>query len=107
MQDKSSKLQTYLNSTDLSKVLERILHNLIFKHLCSILPISTRQYRFLSGRSIVSALLTLPNDVLDSLDKGQEITSVFFDLSKAFDSVHHAPLLRTLTRYPDLIQSLT
>ena len=73
----------------LSKVLERILHNLIFKHLCSMSPISTRQFGFLPGRSTVSALLTLSNDVLDSLDKGQEIISVFFDLSKAFDSVPH------------------
>ena len=80
----------------LSKVLERILHNLIFKHLCSISPISTRQFGFLPGRSTVSVLLTLSNDVLDSLDKGQEIISVFFDLSKAFDSVPHAPLLQKL-----------
>ena len=80
----------------LSKVLERILHNLIFKHLRSMSPISTRQFGFLPGRSTVSALLTLSNDVLDSLDKGQEIISVFFDLSKAFDSVPHAPLLQKL-----------
>ena len=60
-----------------------------------MLPISTCQFGFLPGRSTVSALLTLSN-VLDPLDKGQEIISVFFDLRKACDSVTHAPLLRKL-----------
>ena len=90
MQDKSSKLYRPISILSiLSKVPERLLHNLVFKHLCSMSPISTRQFGFLPGRSTVSALLTLmlSNDVLDSLDKGQEIISITFDPSKVFDLV--------------------
>ena len=39
--------------------------------------------------------------VLDSLDKGQEIISEFFDLSKAFDSVPRAPLV--LQKFQSLV----
>ena len=40
-----------------------------------------------------SALLSLTNGVFEALDSMKEVVTIFFDLSKAFDSVSHAQLL--------------
>ena len=80
----------------LSKVFERIIYTLVSKHLKVHSPISPYQFGFLSGKSTTSALLALSNGILQSLDQGVEVVSVFFDLSRAFDSVPHALLLQKL-----------
>ena len=80
----------------LSKVFERIIYTLVSKHLKVHSPISPYQFGFSSGKSTTSALLALSNGILQSLDQGVEVVSVFFDLSKAFDSVPHALLLQKL-----------
>ena len=50
----------------------------------------------MTGRSTSSALLTVTHDVLHSLDVGNEVCSIFFDLKKAFDSVPHQKLIDKL-----------
>ena len=39
-----------------------------------------------------TAILSLTYNCLESLDMGKKVCAVFFDLSKAFDSVLHGPL---------------
>ena len=75
----------------LSKVFERIIYTLLSKVYS---PISPYQFGFLSGKSTTSTLLALSNGILQSLDQGVKVVSVFFDLSKAFDSVPHTLLLQ-------------
>ena len=70
-----------------SKLLERHIHSLIFKHLLQNCPISPFQWGFMPRRSTTSALCTLVHDWLSQLDNGNEICSIFFDVRKAFDSV--------------------
>ena len=68
-------------------------------------PRST-QWGFCSGRSTVTALLSVTQDWF-TLESGKEIC---FDYQKAFDSVPHAPLLAKLTDLqfsPVLLQWLT
>ena len=48
------------------------------------------------GRSKVSALIRVVDDWQRALDQGNEVCTVFFDISKAFDTVPHLPLLGTL-----------
>ena len=48
------------------------------------------------SRSSVSALLRVIDDLSHALDHGYEMCMVFFDVSKAFDTVPHVPLLETL-----------
>ena len=50
----------------------------------------------MTGRSTSSALLTVTHDVLHSLDDGNEVCSIFFDLKKALDSVPHQNLIDKL-----------
>ena len=80
----------------LSKVLERHVHSLLMKHLCSINPISNSQFGFLKGRSTTGALVSAVDDWHTHLDNGLEVCVVFFDLKKAFDSVPHLSLLEKL-----------
>ena len=83
----------------LSKLLEKHLHDLLSHHLKIFSPLSEHQWGFTSGKSTTSALISYAHDINDcqeALDCGNELCSVFFDLSKAFDTVPHQPLLSKL-----------
>ena len=51
-----------------------------------------------AGKLTTTALLSIPHDCTQALDMGREASTaiVFFDISKAFDTVPHLPLLRML-----------
>jgi len=51
----------------------------------------------MSNRSTVSALIRVLDDWQSALDQGNEVCIVFFDVSKAFDTVPHLPLLQKLS----------
>ncbi len=80
----------------LSKVLERHFYLLISEHISDHSPLSTCQFSFQSGKSTISALLSVTQDWFRQLEKRQEIGAVFFDLKKAFDSVPHLSLVDKL-----------
>ena len=61
-----------------SKLLERHVHSLVFRHLLESHPISPFQWGFMPRRSTTSALCSLTHDWLRQLDDGSEICSVFF-----------------------------
>ena len=75
-----------------SKMLERHFHQYITKHLNEHHPLSNKQWGFQSRKSTVTALLSVTHDWFQTLEAGQEVRSIFFDLRKAFDSVPHRPL---------------
>ena len=81
----------------LSKLLETHIKNVLLDHfdLCS--PLSDMQWGFTSGKSTTGALLAVTDQWHRVLDSGREICTVFFDYSKAFDSVPHRPLLDKLS----------
>ena len=70
-----------------SKVFESIVNdhpNLFFKYI-----ITTRQYGFLSGRSVDSNLMVYVDYLSRALEKGVGMDAVYTDFSKAFDKVDH------------------
>ena len=71
----------------------RYIYSLIIDHLNVTKELSTTQWGFRSGRSTVTALLSVTQDWFAALESGKEICAIFFDYQKAFDSVPHAPLL--------------
>ena len=80
----------------LSKLLERHVYNLLSAHFLSFSPLSLCQCGFTSNRSTISALLSFTHDCHRALDNGNELCSIYFDLSKAFDTVPHIPLINKL-----------
>ena len=54
------------------------------------------QWGFRSGHSTSSALTTIIDDWLKSMELGKPVCSVFFDVRKAFDSVPHSILVNKL-----------
>ena len=68
----------------LSKVLERHFYLLISEHISDHSPLSTCQFGFQSGKSTISALLSVTQDWFRQLEKRQEIGAVFFDFKKSF-----------------------
>ena len=46
----------------------------------------------------MSALINVVHNCSQALDQGYEVCAVFFDISKAFDTVPHLPLLETMER---------
>ena len=80
----------------LSKLLEKHLPNLLSHHLKIFSPLSEHQWGFTSRKSTTSALISYAHNCQEALDCGNELCSVFFDLSKAFDTVPQQPLLSKL-----------
>ena len=79
-----------------SKIIEQHVKSLLETHLQNYAPISPHQWGFISSRSSISALLRVIDDLSHALDQSYEVCIVFFDISKAFDTVPHLPLLETL-----------
>jgi len=60
--------------------------------------LSDRQFGFRPGSSTQEAILFAMRDWHDTLEKRGSVVCVFFDLSKAFDSLPHSLVLASLTR---------
>ena len=80
-----------------SKLIERHTKEIVEQYLRVNAPISARQWEFMSNRSTVSALIKVVDDWQKALDQGYEVCVVFFDVSKAFDTVPHSLLLGKLS----------
>ena len=68
-----------------------------FRHVGKL--IAPEQHGFLPGRSCTSNLLDSMDVILDMIDDGLPVDMLFFDFSKAFDTVPHHRLLVKLENY--------
>ena len=82
-----------------SKNFEKIVYNLVFDFLSDNELLYDYQFGFRSKHSTQHALITLVDRVTKSLDRNNIVVSLFIDLKKAFDTVHHRILLRKLYAY--------
>jgi hypothetical protein len=81
-------------------ILGKVFEKLYYKRLVSFLDrnniISYTQYGFRKGRCTSDAINSFLEYIVKSLDNQMKTSSIFLDLSKAFDCVHHKSLLQIL-----------
>jgi hypothetical protein len=87
------------NLSVFSKILEKsfILKTTSFLRKNKI--IIPEQHGFLEGRSTITALFDFINKVYEQIDKSFLTSGMFFDISKAFDTVDHRVLLEKVERW--------
>ena len=83
----------------LSKVIEKTLHKRLVNFLENSKQLCANQSGFRAKKSTIDALVNTVEKIRKCLDDNKKITTVFFDLSKAFDTVDHKILLNKLENY--------
>lgn len=81
-----------------SKILERIVHNALLSHLLHNDMLPANQFGFRPSSSTQEAILSMTRDWHNTLEEGDSVGCVFFDLSKAFDTLPHNYVLESLIR---------
>uniref|UniRef100_A0A1B6KEM6 Reverse transcriptase domain-containing protein n=1 Tax=Graphocephala atropunctata TaxID=36148 RepID=A0A1B6KEM6_9HEMI len=79
-----------------SKIYEKIVLDRLLSYLEQNNLMTNQQHGFLKGRSTTTALIQLTEYIIDQLDNGHAVTSLFLDLSKAFDCLNHDQLLNKM-----------
>ena len=80
----------------LSKILETIIKNRMMIDLEEGKILIEEQHGFRSERSTTSNLIEFYNEVTKDIDNKHAVDILFFDLSKAFDTVPHTKLIEKL-----------
>ena len=85
--------------SNLSKLYERAMHTRIYDFLEQSNVFYKFQFGFRKKYSTNHALLSIVEEIRESLDKKSFACGVFIDLEKAFDTVNHNILLGKLEHY--------
>ena len=82
------------------KVMEKIVRENIVTFLTENNLFNPSQHGFMKGRSCLSALLSVYDELINNLSNCQPscIDMIYHDFAKAFDKVDHGVLLHKLTR---------
>lgn len=83
----------------LSKIFERAMLNRMVSFFEKHNIISKEQNGFQKNKSTTLAAYSLVKSVIESIDSKIPVVSVFFDMSRAFDSVNHDILLKKCNCY--------
>lgn len=94
-----SKYRPISSLTAFSKILEKVVYNRLSQHLYVNKIITPEQFGFRKNSNTETAIYTLTDNILKTLDERNHILGIFCDLSKAFDCVNHGILLDKLLYY--------
>ena len=81
------------------KIFERVLRNKLMDYLEQNKIINNNQHGFRKGHSCLSQLLSHTTFILDQMNQGNDVDTIYVDYSKAFDKVDHGILLKKLKLY--------
>ena len=82
-----------------AKLFEKCLLDQLNNYFVSNNLISPNQYGFKKNCSTNKAVLDIYNKLLDNMDKKLITCSIFLDLRKAYDTINHTILIKTLEKY--------
>ena len=77
----------------LSKIFGRIVFSRIYEYITEFSLLSDRQSGYRPGHNTQLQLTYLTDRLYDSLDKGQDFTTIYLDITRYFDKIWHAGLL--------------
>lgn len=80
-----------------SKILERAICTRLTDHLDRNDILAEQQYGFRTGRSTERAIFDTLSVIYDKLDRGESVAGLFFDLSRAFDTIDHRIMQQVLS----------
>ena len=78
------------------RIFERIIRDAVQRFLRDNFSLNLSQHGFMRGRSTLTTHLVYSNEISTALDHGLCVDCVYFDFSKAFDSVRHDYLIQKL-----------
>src|SRR5664279_3672539 len=81
------------------KLMEKLIRNVLLRHMIENELLSNYQHGFVQGRSCMTQLLQVLDKWTDILDGGGSVDVIYLDLAKAFDTVPHQRLLGKLSSY--------
>ena len=81
------------------KLMEKLVRDRIICHLVENGLLSPKQFGFVSGRSTITQLLNYLDKCADVVAGGGIVDSIYFDFSKAFDTVPHKRLSVKMKAY--------
>ena len=82
-----------------SKVIEKVINARLVQHLSVFHILSNNQFGFRPNRSCEMAIFKAISYITDQIDKNKKVSGLYFDLSRAFDTVDHKLLLNKLNSY--------
>ena len=91
----------------LNKIMEKLMYRRIITFLDKHNILYRYQFGFRQNHSTSMALMEIVDCIYNDLEKGKYVTGIFLDMSKAFDTVHHAILIDKLKFYGIRGQALT
>ena len=88
-----------VNLSEVSKLVEKAVHEQLYKYLNCNNLIHQNHHGFLKNSSTSTALQHILDIWLQHLDKGKFVSSLFLDLSAGFDVISHPLLLLKMKEY--------
>ena len=82
-----------------SKLVERAMYNRLYDYVLKKKILYLNQHGFQTGHSTAMSLLNIQDKISQAIENNEYSVGIFLDLSKAFDSVNHAILLKKLDNY--------
>jgi len=80
----------------ISKILERAVHDQLYKYLTTNNILHPSQSGFRTNHSTATTLLDTSDYILKNMDEGKATGAIFLDLKKAFDTINHSLLIQKL-----------
>ena len=85
--------------SNISKLIEKLLFNRLYKFLNQNKGLFNYQFRFRNHHSANHTLISITEEIRNALDEGKFACGVFLDFQKAFDTVNHKILISKLEHY--------
>ena len=76
--------------------MERLIHDKIVDHVTQNDLFSPYQHGFIPGKSCITQVLEILEEITDALDHGFDIDLIYLDYTKAFDKIPYKRIVKSL-----------